>query len=82
MEMLSIHFNKQFFINSLKTNSKLVIYISTTLAIFLMILMHGLIQGNLQPEFFGYALIVTAVFYIWDIIDHSQRKQRRIDTSD
>ena len=44
--------------------------------------MHGLIQGNLQPEFFGYALIVTAAFYIWDIIDHSQRKQRRIDTSD
>ena len=80
--MLSIHFNKQFFINSLKTNSKLVIYISTTLAIFLMILMHGLIQGNLQPEFFGYALIVTAVFYIWDIIDHSQRKQRRICPSD
>ncbi|MEG0341764.1 hypothetical protein ACK2M2_07030 [Acinetobacter sp. TY1] len=80
--MLSIHFNKQFFINSLKTNSKLVIYISTTLAIFLMILMHGLIQGNLQPEFFGYALIVTAVFYIWDIIDHSQRKQRRISPSD
>ena len=80
--MLSIHFNKQFFINSLKTNSKLVIYISTTLAIFLMILMHGLIQGNLQPEFFGYALIVTAVFYIWDIIDHSQRKQRRIRPSD
>ena len=82
MEMLSTHFNKQFFINSLKTNSKLVIYISTTLAIFLMILMHGLIQGNLQPEFFGYALIVTAVFYIWDIIDHSQRKQRRISPSD
>ena len=80
--MLSIHFNKQFFINSLKTNSKLVIYISTTLAIFLMIIMHGLIQGNLQPEFFGYALIVTAVFYIWDIIDHSQRKQRRISPSD
>ena len=80
--MLSIHFNKQFFINSLKTNSKFVIYISTTLAIFLMILMHGLIQGNLQPEFFGYALIVTAVFYIWDIIDHSQRKQRRISPSD
>ena len=80
--MLSIHFNKQFFINSLKTNSKLVIYISTTLAIFLMILMHGLLQGNLQPEFFGYALIVTAVFYIWDIIDHSQRKQRRISPSD
>lgn len=82
MQMLSTHFNKQFFINSLKTNSKLVIYISTTFAIFLMILMHGLIQGNLQPEFFGYALIVTAAFYIWDIIDHSQRKQRRIDTSD
>lgn len=80
--MLSTHFKKQFFINSLKTNSKLVIYISTTLAIFLMILMHGLIQGNLQPEFFGYALIVTAVFYIWDLIDHSQRKQRPTDNLD
>ena len=80
--MLSTHFNKQVFINSLKKNSKLVIYISTTLAIFLMILIHGLIQDNLRPEFFAYALVVTAVFYVWDMIDHNQRKQRRINISE
>ena len=80
--MLSLHFNKEVFINALKANKNMVTYLSTTVALMLTLIMHGLIQGNLQPEFFGYALIVTAVFYIWDIKDHSQRKQRRISPSD
>ena len=80
--MLSIHFNKQFFINSLKTNSKLVIYISTTLAIFLMILMHGLIQGNLKPEFFMYAFIVSIAFYIWAVADQKYRQQKQNNSTE
>ena len=82
MEMLSIHFNKQFFINSLKTNSKLVIYISTTLAIFLMILMHGLIQGNLKPEYFMYAFIVSIAFYIWAVTDQKYRQQKQTNSTE
>ena len=60
--MLSIHFNKQVFINSLKTNSKLVIYLSTTLAIFLMILMHGLIQGIYNLNFLPMLLLLQLFF--------------------
>ena len=76
MEMLSIHFNKQVFINSLKTNKKLVIYLSTSIALMIILSIHGLIQGNLKPEFFIYALLVSAAFYVWDVIDHKFRKQR------
>ena len=82
MEMLSLHFNKQVFINSLKTNKKLVTYLSTTFAIMLMILLHGLIQDNLKAEFFAYAMVVSAAFYVWDIIDHKQRKSPVIDVTD
>jgi len=76
--MLSIHFNKQVFINSLKTNTKLVIYLSTTLALLVTLFIHGLIQGNLKPEFFAYALVVSATFYVWDVVDHKSRKLAKI----
>jgi hypothetical protein len=78
MGMLSIHFNKQVFINSLKTNTKLVIYLSTTLALLVTLFIHGLIQGNLKPEFFAYALVVSAAFYVWDVVDHKSRKLAKI----
>jgi hypothetical protein len=78
MEMLSLHFNKQVFINSLKANTKLVIYLSTTIALMVTLLIHGLIQGNLKPEFFVYALVVSAAFYIWDVVDHKSRKLAKI----
>ncbi|OTG93340.1 hypothetical protein [Acinetobacter sp. ANC 3832] len=74
--MLSLHFNKHF-INSLKSNTKLVTYLSTTIALMLILLFHGLIQGNLKPEFFAYALFVSAAFYIWDLVDHKTRKLRK-----
>ncbi|OTG65191.1 MULTISPECIES: hypothetical protein [Acinetobacter] len=74
--MLSIHFNKQVFINSLKANKKIVIYLSTSIALMVMLMIHGLIQGNLKPEFFIYALFVSVAFYVWDVIDHKFRKQR------
>lgn len=43
----------------------------------LILLFHGLIQGNLKPEFFAYALFVSAAFYIWDLVDHKTRKLRK-----
>ena len=78
MEMLSLHFNKQVFINSLKANTKLVTYLSTTIALLATLLIHGLIQGNLKPEYFAYALAVSAAFYIWDVVDHKSRKLAKI----
>lgn len=76
--MLSLHFNKQVFINSLKSNTKLVVYLSTTLALLVTLFIHGLIQGNLKPEFFAYALFVSAAFYVWDVVDHKTRKLAKI----
>ena len=76
--MLSLHFNKQVFINSLKANTKLVTYISTTLALFVTLFMHGLIQGNLKPEFFAYAIVVSLAFYVWDLVDHKSRKLAKV----
>ena len=75
--MLSLHFNKQVFINALKTNKSLIIYLSTTFGLMLMILIHGLIQSNLKPEFFLYAVLVSFAFYAWDVVDHKHRKQQK-----
>lgn len=75
VEMLSIHFNKQVFINSLKANRDTVTYLSTTTALMLTLLLHGLIQGNLKPEYFAYAVIVSVAFFTWAIIDRKFRKQ-------
>ena len=63
--MLSLHFNKQVFINTLKANNNAVVFLSTTIALMLTLLL----QGNLKPEFFAYALIVSAAFYAWAFID-------------
>ncbi|MGE8559568.1 MAG: hypothetical protein ACN6NJ_01265 [Acinetobacter sp.] len=75
--MLSLHFNKQFFINALKANKNMVTYLSTTIALMLTLLIHCLIQGNLKLEFFGYALIVSGAFYLWAVVDHKYRKQKK-----
>ena len=75
VKMLSLHFNKQVFIDSLKTNKKLVTYLSTTIGLMVILMIHSLIQGNLKPEFFVYALFVSAAFYLWDIVDHKFRKK-------
>ena len=71
--MLSLHFNKQFFIDALKANANLVTFLSTTIALMLTLIVHGLIQGNLKAEYFAYALIVSAAFYLWLVIDQKYR---------
>ena len=73
MEMLSLHFNKQVFIDALKANTNLVVFISTTIALMLTLIVHGLIQGNLKLEYFIYAVIVSIAFYMWVVIDQKYR---------
>ena len=77
--MLSIHFNKEFFINALKANKNMVTFLSTTIALMLTLLLQGLMQGNLRLEYFGYALIVSFAFFLWAAIDEKYRKQRNSD---
>lgn len=71
--MSSIHFNKQVFINTLKT-SNMVVYGVTTFALMLTIMFQCMIKGNLKPEYFGYALIVSFAFCVWAFVDHKFRK--------
>ena len=73
MEMLSVHFKKQVFIDALKANSNLVVFLSTTFARMLTLIVHCVIQGNLKPEYLAYALIVSAAFYLWVVIDQKYR---------
>jgi cytochrome c oxidase assembly factor CtaG len=82
MEMLSLHFNKQVFINALKANKNMVTYLSTTVALMLTLLFHGLIQGHLKAEYFAYALFVSAAFYSWAIIDQKYRSQKKSKQTD
>ncbi|GAA5184605.1 hypothetical protein GCM10023345_15670 [Acinetobacter kookii] len=75
--MLSLHFNKEIFINALKANKNMVTYLSTTAALLVTLIIHGLIQGNLKPEFFIYAFIVSVAFYVWAIVDQKYRYQKQ-----
>lgn len=72
--MLSLHFNKQVFINALKANKNMVTYLSTTIALMVIMIMHGLIQGNLKAEYFAYAIVVSFAFYLWAVVDQKSRK--------
>ena len=80
--MLSLHFNKEVFINALKANKNMVTYLSTTVALILTLIMHGLIQGNLKPEFFMYAFIVSIAFYIWAVADQKYRQQKQTNSTE
>ncbi|APR70423.1 MULTISPECIES: hypothetical protein [Acinetobacter] len=71
--MLSTHFNKQVFINTLKTNDS-IIYAITTLALMATLLFQGAIKGNLKPEYFAYALIVSLAFCVWAVVDQKFRQ--------
>ncbi|MCH7311589.1 hypothetical protein [Acinetobacter sp. ANC 4805] len=71
--MLSLHFNKQVFIDTLKTNDS-VVYAITTLALMATLLLQGTIKGNLKPEYFAYALIVSLAFCMWGMIDRKFRQ--------
>jgi len=73
MEMLSLHFNKQVFINTLKANDSIV-YAITPLALMATLLFQGTIKGNLKPEYFAYALIVSVAFCTWGIVDRKFRQ--------
>ncbi len=37
-------------------------------------IMHGLIQGNLKAEYFAYAIVVSFAFYLWAVVDQKFRK--------
>lgn len=74
--LLLQHFNKQVFINSLKSNQNLFTYFSTTIALMLTLVIHGLIQGDLKPIYFAYAIVVSVAFYLWAVVDHMYRKQQ------
>lgn len=79
--MLLTHFNKEIFINTLKTKH-MVTYLSTTFALMMILAIHGIIQGNLKPEFFVYAFVVSLAFAMWNIIDHKCRKTLKRKTFD
>lgn len=78
--MFSLHFNKQVFISTLKANNNTVVFLSTTIALMLTLLLQGTIQGNLKPEFFIYALIVSFVFYAWAFVDYKYRSEHTAKT--
>ncbi|OTG71657.1 hypothetical protein B9T23_15340 [Acinetobacter terrae] len=80
--MLSLHFNKEIFINALKANKNMVTYMSTTVALLVTLIIHGLIQGNLKPEYFLYAFIVSIAFYIWAVVDQKYRHQKQINSTE
>jgi hypothetical protein len=82
VEMLSLHFNKEIFINALKANKNMVTYMSTTVALLVTLIIHGLIQGNLKPEYFLYAFIVSIAFYIWAVVDQKYRQQKQINSTE
>ena len=79
--MVSSFFNKAVFINTLKTKH-MVTYLSTTFALMMILALHGIIQGNLKPEFFVYAFVVSLAFAMWNLVDHKCRKTVKIRTTD
>ncbi|MDN5513306.1 hypothetical protein B9T26_01475 [Acinetobacter sp. ANC 4169] len=80
--MLTLHFNKEIFINALKANKNMVTYLSTSVALVVTLIIHGLIQGNLKPEFFVYAFIVSVAFYIWAVVDQKYRHQKQSNSTE
>ncbi|WP_179999508.1 hypothetical protein [Acinetobacter sp. YH12239] len=77
--MLSLHFNKQVFINTLKANNNAVVFLSTMFALMLTLVLQGTIQGTLKLEYFAYALAATLAFYVWAFIDTKYRTQKLSD---
>ncbi len=73
--MFQSHFSKKDFIHSLESNQNLVIFLSTTFGLMLIMTLHSLIQGQLKLVYFAYAMIVSAAFYAWALIDNKFRKQ-------
>jgi hypothetical protein len=40
----------------------------------LTLLFQGMIKGNLKPEYFMYAMVVSFIFCVWAFVDHKMRK--------
>ncbi len=72
--MHSLPLNKRSFAKVFKNDKNFLNYVVTTVALMLTLLFHGVINGNLKLEHFLYALIVSALFSIWALIDHKCRK--------
>ena len=79
--MLSLHFNKEVFTNTMKTKH-IVTYVSTTLAIMIMLAIYGFIQANLKPELFVYTFVMSIAFAIWNLVDHQFRKTEKYKALD
>lgn len=73
--MFQSHFSKKDFIQSLKSNQNLVMFLSTTFALMLILTLHSLIQGQIKLIYFAYAMVVSAAFCSWAIVDNKFRKQ-------
>ncbi|WP_343594739.1 hypothetical protein [Acinetobacter sp.] len=67
--------NKLVFINAVKSNQHMLTYCITTVALMVALAFQGVISGNLKPEYFLYAFIVSTAFALWAIIDHKYRKR-------
>ena len=74
--MLSMHFSKETLMNTMKTKH-MITYLSTTIALMVILAIHGVIQGNLKFEFFLYAFVTSLAFAIWNLIDHKCRKLQK-----
>ena len=74
--MLSMHFSKETFMNTMKTKH-MITYLSTTIALMVILAIHGVIQGNLKSEFFLYAFVASLAFAMWNLIDHKCRKLQK-----
>lgn len=67
--------NKLVFINAVKGNQHMLTYCVTTLALMVTLAFQGVISGNLRPEYFLYALVVSTAFALWAVIDQKYRKR-------
>ena len=43
---------------------------------------YGFIQGNLKPELFVYAFVMSIAFAIWNLVDHQCRKTEKYKALD
>ncbi|MFT4020374.1 MAG: hypothetical protein QM666_02525 [Acinetobacter sp.] len=65
--------NKPVFITAVKSNPQMLTYTFTTIALMLTLAFQGVITGNLKPEYFLYAIIVSVAFAVWAVVDRKFR---------
>lgn len=69
--MISI--NSQALAHAFKQNSNFSTYVFTTFALLATLGIQEVIQGQLTPQHFLYALMVSFSFVVWAIIDYKFR---------